>query len=142
LPTPPPTAVSPGVSGGSERILLVEDEPAVRDMTRRILERAGYQVVVAEDGDAALATVDRSTVDFDVLVTDVVMPGTSGIELAERVLDRSETVGVVLLSGYTAETLDLERLLARGARFVAKPVATSELLRAIRDADAVGRANR
>jgi two-component system cell cycle sensor histidine kinase/response regulator CckA len=60
-----------------------------------------------------------------------VMPNMSGIELAERVIDLHPRVGIVLLSGYTAETLNLERITHRGATFVAKPVSAKELLRAI-----------
>jgi YesN/AraC family two-component response regulator len=67
----------------------------------------------------------------DVLVTDVVMPNMYGIELAERVIDLYPAVGIVLLSGYTAETLNLERVTGRGAAFVAKPLTGKELLAAI-----------
>lgn len=69
---------------------------------------------------------------IDVLVTDVVMPGMSGIDLAERVLDQFPAAGVVLLSGYTAETLDLDRAVSRGALFLSKPVSSNDLLDAIR----------
>jgi two-component system cell cycle sensor histidine kinase/response regulator CckA len=68
---------------------------------------------------------------IDAIVSDVVMPGVSGILLAERVMDRYPGVRVVLLSGYTAETLDLERVVARGARFVAKPLSGRQLLEAL-----------
>jgi CheY-like chemotaxis protein len=115
-------------------VLLVEDEPAVRDMTRRVLERAGYAVTAMENGRVAIAAVEGRATPFDVLVTDVVMPTMSGLELASWMLDRHPGTGVVLLSGYTAETLDLERLLARGAQFVSKPLSSGELLRAIHDA--------
>jgi CheY-like chemotaxis protein len=119
-------------------VLLVEDEPAVRDMTRRMLERAGYAVVAVEEGAAALEVLADSDTAIDILVTDVVMPNMSGIELADRVMTLRPETGVVLLSGYTAETLDLDRVLARGARFVTKPVASRDLLRAIAEARAAG----
>jgi two-component system cell cycle sensor histidine kinase/response regulator CckA len=105
-------------------------------MTRRTLERAGYQVTAVEDGIAARHEIEVQGTRIDVLVTDVVMPGMSGIDLAEWMLEQNPGAGIVLLSGYTAETLDLERVLARGARFVAKPVASGEMLRAIRGARA------
>jgi PAS domain S-box-containing protein len=133
--------VAPPVSGrsgvamrGAGTILLVEDEPAVRDMSRRVLERAGYTVVPVADGRAATVQVEEHGSPFDVLVTDVVMPGMSGIELAEWMLERHPETAIVLLSGYTAETLDLERLLERGAHFLSKPVASGEMLRAIAEA--------
>ena len=117
-------------------ILLVEDEPAVRDMTRRVLQRAGYTVVAVEDARSAIDRVKAAVERFAALVTDVVMPGMSGIELAAWMLDRDPETAVVLLSGYTADSLDLERLLERGARFVSKPLSSGELLRAVRDAQA------
>jgi CheY-like chemotaxis protein len=69
-----------------------------------------------------------------VLVTDVIMPNMSGIEVAEAIIDRYPRVAVVLLSGYTAETLDLERVTSRGAMFVSKPVTSSQLLGAVQQA--------
>ena len=117
-------------------ILLVEDEPAVRDMTRRTLERAGFDVIAVAEGASALEALATAGTSIDVLVTDVVMPGMSGIELADRIREMHPSTGVVLLSGYTAETLDIDRLLASGARFVNKPVASGELIRSIADARA------
>jgi CheY-like chemotaxis protein len=102
-------------------------------MTRRVLERAGYRVTAVGDGAAAMVAIEAGPT-IDVLVTDVVMPNTSGIELAEWLLDRQAKTGIVLLSGYTAETLDLARLLGRGARFVSKPVTSGAMLRAIHEA--------
>jgi PAS domain S-box-containing protein len=132
-PTPPVRRPIKVPTRSTGRILLVEDEPAVRDMTRRILERAGYTVTVVQDGAAAITAVEAGAT-IDVLVTDVVMPNMSGIELAEWMLDRHAETGVVLLSGYTVETLDLQRLLGRGARFMSKPVTSGEMLRAIHEA--------
>jgi two-component system cell cycle sensor histidine kinase/response regulator CckA len=132
-----PTAAAPAPldipTSGSGSVLLVEDEPAVRDMTRRVLQRAGYTVLAPETAQAALHEIEEATDPFSVLVTDVVMPGMSGIELASWMLDRHPETSIVLLSGYTADSLDLERLLDRGARFVTKPLSSGELLRAIRD---------
>src|SRR6266540_1850311 len=91
-------------------------------MNRTVLERAGFQVIAVADGSEAMARIGGRGEPIDVLVTDVVMPHMSGIELAERVIDLYPGVGIVLLSGYTAETLNLERITRRGATFVAKPV--------------------
>ena len=117
---------------GSGTVLVVEDESAVRDMTSVVLRRAGYDVTPVNDGAAALELIAGSMTPIDVLVTDVVMPGMSGIDLAERVLDRMPTAGVVLLSGYNAETLDLDRVVRRGAVFLPKPVTSTDLLDAVR----------
>jgi two-component SAPR family response regulator len=73
-------------------------------------------------GAEAMARLAGPDASVDVLITDVIMPKMSGIDLAELVMDRYPQVGVVLLSGYTAETLNLERVTTRGATFVPKPV--------------------
>jgi CheY-like chemotaxis protein len=127
-----PAAPAPApVESGT--ILVVEDDAAVRDMTTRALARAGFRVIAVGEAQEALAALARRDVTIDVLVSDVVMPGMSGIELAEEIRERDPHVGVVLLSGYTAETLNLERVTSRGARFVSKPVSSAELLQAIQD---------
>jgi hypothetical protein len=126
---------SPGPDASASRgsVLVVEDEPTVRDMTIQVLRRAGWTVTAVGTGNEALTLVDTRAQPFDALVSDVVMPGMSGIELAERVLDRQPGVRVVLLSGYTAETLDLDRVVERGVRFVPKPLSSRELLAALAD---------
>jgi hypothetical protein len=122
----------PPVMAGT--VMVVEDEPAVRDMTTLLLGRAGYEVISVADATEALARMDELAEPIDVLVADVIMPDMSGLELAEKVMDRSPQVRVVLLSGYTAETLDLGRVIERGATFVPKPISSGGLLRAIREA--------
>jgi two-component system, cell cycle sensor histidine kinase and response regulator CckA len=123
----------PRASVATGRLLVVEDEPAVREMTTALLVRAGYSVVAVADGPEALALLPTLEPPIDVLITDVVMPGMSGLELAEQMLQLMPDLGVVLLSGYTAETLDPTHLTERGALFVSKPIASRELL------DAIGR---
>jgi PAS domain S-box-containing protein len=132
--TPEPAAPIEAPLAGTETVLLVEDEPSVRDMTQRILERAGYTVIASKDGRVAIEALETRGAPVDILVSDVVMPNMSGIELAEWMLEKHPGTAIVLLSGYTAETLDLERLLARGARFVTKPLGSEEMLRAIHEA--------
>ncbi len=127
-------APSHGSAPSQGTVLVVEDEPAVRDMTIQVLRRAGWTVVAVASGDEALALVDSRAQPFDAMVSDVVMPGISGIELASRVLDRQPGMRIVLLSGYTAETLDLERVVKRGVRFAAKPVTSRQLVAALSDA--------
>jgi two-component system cell cycle sensor histidine kinase/response regulator CckA len=122
---------SPAIGVGTA--LVVEDDPAVRDMTTHLLQRAGFEVVAVADGAEALAAAQRAE-RIDVLVTDVVMPRLSGIDLAEQMMEVYPEMGVVLLSGYTAETLDLERVTAEGATFISKPVSSNELLQAVHQA--------
>ncbi len=115
-------------------LMVVEDDTSVREMTTIVLRRAGYGVHPVAGGGEAMQRLEELGAPIDVLVTDVVMPGMSGIELAERVLDRYPTTGVVLLSGYTAETLDLERVVRRGGIFLTKPVPADDLLAAVASA--------
>jgi len=116
---------------GSGRVLVVEDEGMVRDLTTRVLDRAGYDVLVAGDAAEALGLASASRSRIDALVSDVVMPGMSGPDLAEQMMERFPSIAVVLLSGYTAESLPLEAVLARGATFLGKPFNTQELVRAV-----------
>jgi PAS domain S-box-containing protein len=127
-----PHAVRPTpVDAAGGRLMVVEDELSVREMTTLVLRRAGYEVHPVAHGAEALRRLEELEAPIDVLVTDVVMPGMSGIELAEQVLDTYPEAGVVLLSGYTAETLDLERVVNRGGIFLSKPVPTDALLTAV-----------
>jgi len=112
---------------GTETILLVEDDPAVRTLTERILRTAGYQVLTCTDGQHALA-VARANPGFDLLLTDVIMPGMNGRELAERL-----KAPVLFTSAYTRGVLDPT------AAFIEKPftaAAITERVRAVLDAHA------
>jgi PAS domain S-box-containing protein len=131
---PGPAAV-PAIGAGT--ILVVEDERGVREMTTLLLTRSGYSVVAVADGAEAMLRLEQLEDPIDVLITDVIMPAMSGLQLAEWTMDRYPRIGVVLLSGYTAETLDLERVTARGAAFVPKPVASGQLLIAVQHARAM-----
>ena len=135
----PPVAAALAVGAG--KVLVVEDDRVVRDMTTQLLTRAGYEVIAVAGGAEAMIRLAEPEEPIEVLITDVVMPNMSGIELAEWTMDRHPQIGVVLLSGYTAETLNLERVTARGAMFVPKPVTSARLLLAIQKAQALRPAN-
>ena len=126
LPTVAATAAS-----GAGTALVVEDERVVRDMTTLLLARSGFEVIAVSGGAEAMTRLAALEQPIDVLVTDVVMPTMSGIELAEWTMNRYPLVGVVLLSGYTAGTLNLARVTSRGAVFVPKPVTAAQLLVAV-----------
>jgi two-component system cell cycle sensor histidine kinase/response regulator CckA len=124
---------------GAGRIMVVEDEPAVRDLITQHLERAGYDVVAVAGAMEAIAA--RLVVQpIDVLVTDVVMPNVSGIVLADQMMDEDPHVGVVLVSGYASESLDIDRIVARGAVFLSKPITSNRLLETVLAAAALRRA--
>lgn len=109
-------------------VLVVEDLPALGRLAVTVLERAGYRAVHAMDGDAALVLVG-SGLEPDVLVTDVVMPGMSGSELAGRLLDRWPDLDVVYMSGYSAGML--RDRLEVGVEVLAKPFAAADLVAAV-----------
>jgi CheY-like chemotaxis protein len=111
-------------------------------MTTRLLERAGYRVVSVADGVAALTQIAEGSHDIDVVVTDVVLPRMSGVRLAERLIETYPSIGLVLISGFLAETLDLSFVIGQGARFVSKPIASREFLAVVDDAMAVTVARR
>jgi PAS domain S-box-containing protein len=112
------------------RILLVEDQDPVRRQAARILRAAGYEVREAAGAEEALADWQ----DFDVLITDVVMPGMTGHELAEAARDRAPALRVVLMSGHTEDVLVREGARLGEIAFVQKPFTRDSLLRAIGDA--------
>jgi CheY-like chemotaxis protein len=113
------------------RLLLVEDEPAVRRLVTRMLERHGYDVRVAEDGEAALALATESGADFDLLITDVVMPGMGGPELARRVRAELPGLSVLFVSGYPRDYRPGEA--PSEDAFLSKPFTQDQLLRAVAD---------
>jgi two-component system, cell cycle sensor histidine kinase and response regulator CckA len=128
---PDPTAEPAETLPASGTILIVEDELHVREMLEKVVTRAGFRVITVADGPAALEVEARHPGEIDILISDVVMPAMSGIDLAEQMAARRPGIGTILLSGYTAETLDLEQATRRGARFISKPVASGDLRRAI-----------
>ena len=116
---------------GTETVLLVEDEPAVREIAQRMLELAGYSVVTAASGDEAIRIVEQLP-PIDVLLTDIVMPGLSGVELAATLCARFPGLPVVLMAGYTGDTEPLEGLPAGRAAFLEKPFTGSALVAEVR----------
>jgi CheY-like chemotaxis protein len=118
--------------GGSETILLVEDEPSVRELARRILHSRGYNVLVAMDGPSAIEMVEHSQQHIDLLLTDVIMPGLNGQDVAERVRALRPDIRVLFMSGYNEEAVLRDGVLAAGAAFLEKPFSPSELLNRVR----------
>ncbi len=125
-----PVAAKP--RGGSETILLVEDEPAVRQLTRRVLERNGYRVLEAASAAEALEVWGRAG-RVDVLLTDMVMPGgLTGRELAAALLERDNNLKVIFTSGYSSELAGGDLVLQEGFNFVQKPCSPDRILAVIR----------
>jgi PAS domain S-box-containing protein len=117
---------------GTETILLVEDEDAVRALTRRILEQFGYTVVEAPGGADALRFTERYSGPLDLLVTDVVLPGLNGRELAERLERMRPGLRVLYLSGYTDDAVVAHGVLHAEVAFLQKPFTMEALARKVR----------
>jgi PAS domain S-box-containing protein len=106
---------------GTETILLVEDEPEVRSLVKRVLQSQGYRVLVAERPSEAIEISSRSDVQLDLMVTDVVMPEMDGRELFRRLEPTRPSLPVLYLSGYTPEAILQRGILDSGTAFLQKP---------------------
>lgn len=127
-------AVSPSTHSSDPRtirVLLAEDEAPVRRLVRLVLEREGYTVLDAEDGERAWKIAAGAKEPFDLLVTDVVMPRLGGTDLAARMMDRDPDILVLFMSGYTDDERLREGRLGQGQLFMPKPFTPSVLLRNI-----------
>jgi CheY-like chemotaxis protein len=147
---PEPVALSLPL-GGNETVLLVEDEDAVRGLLRQFLAGQGYRVLEASDGEEAVKLVGKEEAPIDLMLSDIVMPGMSGTELAEKLGQIQPSVRVLLMSGYTER---LEGFVDRGSgkggvNFLQKPFSMEALARKVREildeapsTSAVGRQHR
>ena len=127
-----PPAPRPQQSSGSETILVVEDEEAIRFVVRRVLERSGYTVLEAPSGADALKVIRAHRGPLDLVMTDLVMPGMSGIELARTLRREHPSLLILLASGYSRETVSSEFDTAREWHLISKPYAVKDLLLEIR----------
>ena len=126
---PPPDAVR----GGTETLLLVEDEESVRGLAARVLQSYGYRVLEARDGAEALQVAQGTSEYLHLLVTDVVMPGISGLELARRLGAQRPRLRVLYMSGYTDDAIVRRGVLAADAQFLPKPFTPEVLVRRVRE---------
>lgn len=121
-----------GETRGSETLLLVEDEEMVRQLVARVLRDLGYEVFETSSGDEALSFVDTLDRSIDLLVTDVVMPGMSGSELAKKLVVKRPHTRVLFMSGYTDEAILHHGVLDGEAEFIGKPFTPQELAHKVR----------
>jgi len=117
----------------SATVLVVDDEPTLRSVIRRSLLREGYRVLVAEDGARALALAESHGPGIDLLITDVVMPGLTGLELAQRLQRERPGLGVLFISGFTFEESVPAADLQAGTAYLPKPFDTKVLAAKVRE---------
>ncbi len=127
-----PESVAPVVSGGTETVLLVEDESQVRKLVFEVLQSRGYHVIAAKDALEAIPLEENFPGRIDLLITDVVMPGMSGRELAQHLAATRPTTKVLFISGYTDDAVLRQRATTIGAGFLQKPFALEDLLLRVR----------
>lgn len=128
----------PGSSPGAERaggqtVLLVEDERALREVTRRILASGGYRVIAAANGPEALVVAAEQAGAIDLLLTDVIMPQMAGTQLAKEMQELRPSLRVVFMSGFAQPILDSSELLEDGVELIDKPFSAPELLMKIEE---------
>lgn len=120
--------------GGTEIVLVAEDDQAVRKLTKDILERFGYKVIVAEDGEDAIGKFMDNKENIQLLLLDVIMPRKNGKEVYEEIKKIKPDIKTIFLSGYTANLIHKKGILEEGLNFILKPVSPKELLRKVREA--------
>jgi two-component system cell cycle sensor histidine kinase/response regulator CckA len=118
---------------GTETVLVVEDEEALREVVRRTIDRAGYKVLTASGGDEAFETSAAHPGEIHLLVTDIVMPQMSGRVLAERLVEIRPKLRVLFMSGYIDSAIDHHGVLDAGTRFLDKPFTSADLMRKVRE---------
>jgi len=118
---------------GSETVLIVEDDDGLRHLAKKILQQYGYRVLEAQDGEEALKVCEDHEGPIHLLLTDVVMPGKSGREVAENLQPLRPDTKVIYMSGYLDDTITLHGILAPGMNFLEKPFSPKGLARKVRE---------
>jgi CheY-like chemotaxis protein len=132
-PVPAP-AREASLCRGSETVLLLEDDEALRSVTQEILERAGYRMIVAARPEDALASAVAYPGQIDLLLSDVILPGMNGPRFAAELLARRPEIRVLFVSGYTDDAIFKPGILEAGLRLLQKPFTAQALLQAVRAA--------
>src|SRR6202041_2356534 len=128
-----PAKAAPHEAGGCETVLLVEDEESVRELVRLTLVSRGYKVIEAENGECGLHAAEMCKDHIDILITDVVMPGIGGRELAKNLLSIRPDISVLYLSGYTEDAVITQGALGPNIAFLQKPFTLQNLARKVRE---------
>jgi two-component system, cell cycle sensor histidine kinase and response regulator CckA len=128
-----PALLPDAALGGTETVLLVEDEDSVRQLVRDTLEAKGYRVLEAESGEAGLSIAEGHDGKIDLVITDVIMPGIGGRELVKQLAQARPSTKFLYLSGYTEDAIVSEGSLEEGTAFLQKPFSLQSLSRKVRE---------
>jgi len=120
------------IGGGSETILVAEDEADLRDLTRIFLQEYGYRVITASSAEQAIQTAEKISGPIHLLLTDVIMPGMSGRQLAERIRCKRPQTKIVYMTGYTDDMVMPHKVLEPGVQLLQKPFTRADLARKVR----------
>jgi len=121
------------VKGGTETILIVEDNKQVRSLMKEILSNAGYHIKEAVDGDDAIKVFHKDKDNIHLLILDVIMPKKNGKEVYSEIKKVKSDIKVIFVSGYSADVIHKKGILEVGLNFISKPVSPDELLKKVRD---------
>ncbi|RII31150.1 MAG: hypothetical protein CXR30_04930 [Geobacter sp.] len=125
--------VRPEIRGGTETILIAEDDETVRTVCKMLVESQGYTVIEAVNGEEAIEAFSRSQGNIDLLLFDVIMPGKNGREAWEEINTVKPGVKILFMSGYTDEIISRQGILESGFELIEKPIASEHLLRKLRE---------
>ncbi len=126
-------AIEPDPEGGTETIMVVEDDDGVRDLVRLMLESNGYEVLTVRDADEAARVCTERPCAIDLLLTDVMMPEVNGRDLAERLGALAPSMRILFMSGYSDEAVHRHGVLGESAAFLEKPFTERTLARKVRE---------
>ena len=121
------------MSGNNECILLIEDEQTVRKISRDILQRNGYTVYVARDGETGEDQFNKHKDELALVLCDVVLPDTRGVDLVNKFLQEKPDLAIVMCSGYTEEDVHLEDIQKSVYQFIQKPFNVKSLLTRVKE---------
>jgi len=127
------SVTAPDAVGGTETILLVEDEESVRQLVRDTLATKGYEVLEAENGEAGIAAAARHQGSLDLVITDVMMPGMDGRQMVQELIKARPSTKVLYLSGYTEDAILNDGSVDRATAFLQKPFTLQSLSRKVRE---------
>ncbi|MFP6583898.1 MAG: CHASE domain-containing protein [Candidatus Hydrogenedentota bacterium] len=132
VPAPPTSKTTPP-PGGTETILLADDDKLVREVANAMLNKSGYKVLCASDGEEAIQVLDQHADSIDLALLDVVMPKLGGNAVREHILKHHPTIPILFSSGYSKDNLHTDFVLDEGTNLIQKPYHRDELLKRIRE---------